>query len=287
MRKAYRYIDNLFEEGFQFFLLQKYVVQFFTKEMRAQTRKDGPDTLIKYSRDWEYPWVLMKSEVKPGDKVLDCGAGYSPIPFIWSSFGAKVCAVDRDILIATKLSYGLRCFATILKDVIKFFNKAKSQDVVKNLNIEDKDKPKKPFLIKFITYFRVLLGRIWKSDFWGPIPPAMIKKYDIDYIIGDFTKLSFEDCSFDVVSCVSVLEHMPHDDQIRGIKEMARVVKNGGKLIITYDNHVDLTDTFINNSGLTPSDLVYYYKPKNLYNDNFPDVIGICLLKNNVEDNNS
>ncbi len=228
MKKSYRYINNLFEEGFQFFLLQKYVAQFFIKEMRAQTRKDGPDTLIKYSRDWEYPWVLMKSDIKPGDKVLDCGAGYSPVPFIWSSFGAKVYAVDRDILIATKLYYGLRCFVTVFKDVLNILNNVKSKDLDNNFNKKSKDKPKKTFLIKLIAYFQVLLGRIWKSDFWGPIPPKMIKKYDINYIKGDFTKLAFEDCSFDVVSCVSVLEHMPHDDQIKGIKEMARVVKNGG-----------------------------------------------------------
>ena len=78
--------------------------------MKAQVRKDGPETLIKWSRDWEYPWVLIKSEIKSGQKVLDCGAGYSPVPFLWSKFGAEVHAIDRDIIISSKLSYFFRCF---------------------------------------------------------------------------------------------------------------------------------------------------------------------------------
>ena len=73
---------------------------------------------------------------------------------------------------------------------------------------------------------------------------------------------------------------MPFEDQIKGLKEMARVVKNNGQLIITYDKHKeDLTSRFINESGMTINDLVYFKKPKEVYNQNEPDIIGISLIK--------
>jgi SAM-dependent methyltransferase len=276
----YRIINSVREEGFDFFLSHKYVAYFFTNIMRAQVRIDGPETLMKWSRDWEYPWILMKSDISSGDKVLDCGSGYSPVPFIWSSYGADVHAIDRDIQIISKFRYALGCICTIYKDLLKLIKKKAKRNTINNENIRGAiSSSSKPFFIKLINYFKIILGRIWKSDFWGPIPPKMIKKYGVDYMKGDFTNLSFDDNSFDVVSCVSVLEHMTHNDQIKGIKEMARVVKEGGKLIITYDNHIDLTEKFIDRSGMEPSELVYFKKPENLYDNNFPDVIGMCLIK--------
>ena len=127
------------------------------------------------------------------------------------------------------------------------------------------------------------MRRIWKTDFWGPISPRMLKKYKLDYQKGNLTSLPYADSSFDVVSCISVLEHMPDNDQVQGIKEMSRVLKQGGKLIITYDKREqDLTDIFIQASGMTPSELVFFAKPDNLYNSTYAhakDVIGICLIK--------
>ena len=70
---------------------------------------------------------------------------------------------------------------------------------------------------------------------------------------------------FDTVSCISVLEHISHKDQIRGIKEMCRVLKKGGKLIITYDQEEDLTERFIEESCMTPFEIVQFNKPKNLF----------------------
>ena len=116
-----------------------------------------------------------------------------------------------------------------------------------------------------------------KSQYDIAVP--ILNKYNINYVIGDFTNMPFDDNSFDIVSCVSVIEHMPKDTQLIGIKEMARVVKPGGKLIITYDNYVDLTESFIHNSSMNLSDSVYFKTPDDLYENNFPDVIGICLTK--------
>jgi ubiquinone/menaquinone biosynthesis C-methylase UbiE len=77
---------------------------------------------------------------------------------------------------------------------------------------------------------------------------------------------------------------MPYPEQIQGIKEMSRVLKKNGRLLITYDHdkgREGLTETFVKASGMTPTELVYFRKPDNLYpcREPQPDVVGICLIK--------
>lgn len=50
-------------------------------------------------------------------------------------------------------------------------------------------------------------------------------------IVSDITSIPVPDASFDAVLCVEVLEHLP--EPIKAIKELARVTKPGGTLILT------------------------------------------------------
>lgn len=50
-------------------------------------------------------------------------------------------------------------------------------------------------------------------------------------IVGDITSIPEPDASFDVVMCTEVLEHLP--DPIRALREMARLLRSEGILIIT------------------------------------------------------
>ncbi|MCK4918255.1 MAG: class I SAM-dependent methyltransferase [Candidatus Pacebacteria bacterium] len=50
-------------------------------------------------------------------------------------------------------------------------------------------------------------------------------------IISDITKIPAKDNSFDALMCTEVLEHLPKP--IKAIKEFSRIIKSGGKLIIT------------------------------------------------------
>jgi SAM-dependent methyltransferase len=50
-------------------------------------------------------------------------------------------------------------------------------------------------------------------------------------IVSDITDIPVEDASFDTVLCTEVLEHIPYPDQ--AIKEISRILKSGGKLILT------------------------------------------------------
>lgn len=117
MPKYERHISSVREEGFEFFLVLQYVACFYKHIMKGQLRHDSPTTLIKWSRDWEYPWVLIKSEIRPTNKVLDCVAGYPPMPFNWSPFGGEVHAIDRDVVICSRLIYALRLLPTIISDL--------------------------------------------------------------------------------------------------------------------------------------------------------------------------
>ncbi len=66
--------------------------------------------------------------------------------------------------------------------------------------------------------------------------------------IQDITKLTYEDESFDHVVCTSVIEHMftqsqdkngDFDGDIRGIKEMVRILRPGGFLLLSTDMSKD------------------------------------------------
>jgi len=57
---------------------------------------------------------------------------------------------------------------------------------------------------------------------------------DIKWIGGDATALPFADGSFDVIVCNSALEHVA--DERRAVGEIRRVLKPGGRLILTTDS---------------------------------------------------
>jgi len=57
----------------------------------------------------------------------------------------------------------------------------------------------------------------------------------VNYEWQDLTRLTYPDQSFDLVTCISVLEHIgaPHDQA--AVRELIRVLKPGGQLILTVD----------------------------------------------------
>jgi len=70
----------------------------------------------------------------------------------------------------------------------------------------------------------------------------------VNYVEGDATKLNFEDNTFDRVFCISVLEHLEEEIvvgkivnyhkknlDVMAIREMLRVLKPNGYLILTFD----------------------------------------------------
>jgi len=60
---------------------------------------------------------------------------------------------------------------------------------------------------------------------------------------GSVAKLPFEDQSFDLVTCLEVLEHLPQEDFEKGISELQRVSKK--YIIITVPNDQDLATSLV------------------------------------------
>lgn len=61
----------------------------------------------------------------------------------------------------------------------------------------------------------------------------------VDYVNAGITELPFADASFDAVFCISVVEHMGHEGTIAALRELRRVARPGGRLMITTDYYED------------------------------------------------
>ncbi|MEP7284645.1 MAG: class I SAM-dependent methyltransferase [Chloroflexota bacterium] len=65
---------------------------------------------------------------------------------------------------------------------------------------------------------------------------ATRRKLSIDFQPGVIEHLTFPDQSFDVVLCIIVLHHMSDDLKHQGVKEIIRVLKPGGRLLVIDSN---------------------------------------------------
>ena len=70
----------------------------------------------------------------------------------------------------------------------------------------------------------------------------LAKKYGkLEFVEADAKKMPFGNSNFDLVYCISVLEHIPQNHQV--VKELSRVLKKGGICILTFD--INLNDNQI------------------------------------------
>lgn len=72
---------------------------------------------------------------------------------------------------------------------------------------------------------------------------AKRRKSLIDINPGVIEQINYPSQSFDVILCLIVMHHMPDETKIQGIKEMARVLKTGGRLMVV-DSNLHLLPSF-------------------------------------------
>ncbi|VBB09365.1 methyltransferase type 11 [Lucifera butyrica] len=76
---------------------------------------------------------------------------------------------------------------------------------------------------------------------------------DIKYKQANITNLPYEDKMFDKIYCISVLEHLAPLDIVKAFSELARVIKDEGLMILTFDYpsiNLQLLEQVVTHSGL-------------------------------------
>ncbi len=73
----------------------------------------------------------------------------------------------------------------------------------------------------------------------------------IDFQLGVIEKLPFPDQTFDVAQSTFAIDHVPADLQRQGLKEIARVLKPGGRLFIMVTGSVQDLAIFMKEAGFS------------------------------------
>lgn len=116
---------------------------------------------------------------------------------------------------------------------------------------------------------------------------SFIDNVGFKYKENDMCNLDCSDESFDRVFCISVIEHI-HDETVwhKGLREMVRILKPGGRLILTVDLGVGLPLTnpleLIKVSGLAAAGYIDINWPEERFinlNGQGMDVFGLVLVK--------
>ena len=116
---------------------------------------------------------------------------------------------------------------------------------------------------------------------------SFIEKLGFEFHQNNMTHIDYPNESFDRVFCISVLEHIDSwKIKAQGLEEMVRILKPGGKLILTFDLgiHAPLNDILqiIRLSGLIPDGNIDLTWPKERfvnYGIDSVDVFGLVLVK--------
>jgi SAM-dependent methyltransferase len=112
----------------------------------------------------------------------------------------------------------------------------------------------------------------------------------LDIRQGGMEAIPAEDNSFDRVFCISVIEHLDKETALMGMVEMGRILRPGGRLIMTVDVSVDHTLNEVDplamlwHSGLVPVGRLDLAWPKARFGYGYKensslDVFGLVLTK--------
>ena len=154
-----------------------------------------------WSRAWEYPWAILAADLphRPG-RMIDVGGGGSAFSFYLSRRGHECVVADPSLNEGVGCIYDReRSFAQNLRSMAK----------------------------------KVLFGVAGIHSVWG-LPDSRMGQ-SIRFVPHLADDLKFPDGHFDRVFCLSVIEHIPRESWAVCVKEFARVLRPGGRLVITQD----------------------------------------------------
>jgi SAM-dependent methyltransferase len=87
----------------------------------------------------------------------------------------------------------------------------------------------------FPVYLAKQQQHVVGADLTVPTGLADLHGVPIDYVVAGLTNLPFGDKKFDAVFCISVIEHLGYEGIPQALAELRRVIRPGGRLMITTD----------------------------------------------------
>lgn len=153
-----------------------------------------------WSRAWEYPWAIHAANFEKPCRVIEVGGGGSPFADYLARLGHDCYVIDPS----------LRGGMSLKLD--------KKKSIFRNLRS---------------LIYRSIISLLKINTSEGL--PSNKKDTAIKYLSQKAQCINFPDNNFDRIFCLSVMEHIPQEDWKKCIQEFERVLKPGGRLIITID----------------------------------------------------
>jgi|GEM_PF-2038330 len=154
-----------------------------------------------WSRAWEYPWAILAADLpsSPG-RMIDVGGGGSAFSFYLARRGHDCVVADPS------LNEGVGCVY---------------------------DRERSPYQNVRSMAKKVLFKAARIHSVWG-LPDSALGR-SVKLVSHSADDLKFPDGYFDRVFCLSVIEHIPRELWAGCVKEFERVLRPGGRLVITQD----------------------------------------------------
>lgn len=94
---------------------------------------------------------------------------------------------------------------------------------------------------------KVVATDIWEKeiDEWKRLTDGVGWKMSIKWKVEDGRKISYKNNSFDKVYSTSVVEHIEGKGDTKAVKEMARILRPGGRLVLTVPVSTKFKETYI------------------------------------------
>jgi len=178
----------------------------------------------------DYPWAINQLDIKPGSTILDAGCGFGTLQFLLLESGFNVIGVDLNI-------------PTVSKSLIK---KYKIKKFISEHSRSEKMRRYFKYLKRGVGnwYYKnsrnIQRVKMLKNE---TIPLGSLEWYELNLV----NLRALEEKSIDSIISISVLEHNDHNRFNKIVRELLRVLKPKGKLIVTVQA-TDRKDWFDDNS---------------------------------------
>ncbi|MFH0973451.1 MAG: class I SAM-dependent methyltransferase [Candidatus Micrarchaeota archaeon] len=86
----------------------------------------------------------------------------------------------------------------------------------------------------FVTFLAARGARVTAIDYKDRGLKQKLSRFGVEYAVMDAREMRFEGESFDEVTAISVIEHIPGKGDARALREIERVLKKGGRAVVTF-----------------------------------------------------